>query len=133
MAASKQLQRLKPWHYRLIDWMLANPTVPQHKCAKHFNVSPVWMSLIVNSPIFITEFQRRSERLSHAVATDVAGAATKLANLALDTAMEKLEHERDTMPIGEIWDCVAMSMHYLGYPKPQPIKQPRPVYQVRVK
>jgi hypothetical protein len=114
MAASKQLQSLKLWHYRLIDYMLANPTTPQHQIAAHFNISPVWMSIVANSAVFQAEYNRRSKLISEAVSTDVAAAAAELAHLSFAAAKEKLQREHDTMPTKEIFNCVMMAMHYLG-------------------
>ena len=80
MARSKQLQRLEPWHHDLIDWMFQNPAASGREAAAQFGVSAVWISIVKNSSVFCTEFERRREMISQAVATDIIGRATALAS-----------------------------------------------------
>lgn len=84
MARSKRFKRLEPWHHRLIDWLLANPEKPGRAAAEHFGVSPVWISIVKNSPVFRTEFDWRREIISRSVTADIAEQATALADLTLD-------------------------------------------------
>ncbi len=115
MARSKQLTRLEPWHHDLIDSMLANPERSGREAAAHFGVSPVWISIVKNSEVFRAEFERRREMISQAVAADIVGRATALAELSLDTMTERFERDRDSMPMRELIDGAAMALKALGF------------------
>ena len=95
MAISKQLKRLEPWHHQLIDWLLANPRKSGCDAADHFDVSPVWISIVKNSPVFLAEFERRREMISRSVEVDIGLRATALANSALDEMTERIGHPAD--------------------------------------
>jgi len=111
VAASKQLKRLKLWHYRLMGWLLANPQATLRECAAHFAKSPVWISLVANSPNFRDELLHRSELISRTVADRTAA----LASLSLNELIARIEHERDTMPLGDIRETLSLTLRYLGY------------------
>ncbi len=115
MARSKQLQRLEPWHHDLIDWMLQIPAASGRECAQKFGVSAVWISIVKNSPVFRTEFERRREIISQAVATDIIGRASALAELSLDVLHERIRKGGDTMPLVEMRDITAMALKALGF------------------
>ena len=115
MARSKQLKRLETWHHRLIDWMLANPERSGREAATHFSVSPVWISIVKHSPVFRAEFERRREMISQAVTADLVGRATALAELSLDTLNERIERNRDSIPLGQVRDTAELMLRMLGY------------------
>ena len=115
MARSKQLKRLEPWHHQLIDWMLAHPDASGRECAAHFGKSPVWISIVKHSEIFGAEFKRRREMVSKAVTADIAGQATALAEMSLDLMSERIERDRDHIPLRQVRDVAAMALKFLGY------------------
>ncbi len=115
MARSKQLKRLEPWHHQLIDWLLAYPEKSGHDASEHFGVSPVWISIVKHSPVFRAEIERRREMISQAVAADIVGRATALAKLSLDTQNERIERNRDSMPLRQVRDTAELMLRMLGY------------------
>ena len=128
MARSKQLKRLEPWHYDLIDLMIATPRLAGREAAAHFGVSPVWISIVKNSPIFRAEFERRRERMSVAVETDIAGWVTALANLSLGTMNERIKRDPRTIPTRDLIKSARIALDFLGYgrrnaspPDPSPV------------
>jgi hypothetical protein len=117
MAQSKQLKRLMPWHHRLIDWMLLNPQASNGDIAQQFGKSPVWISLILNSPVFRAELDRRSDMLSHSIAERLCQGATALANHSLEELSERLDRDRNTMHVADVRETAALALQYLGYPR----------------
>ncbi len=115
MAHSKQLTRLEPWHHDLIGWMLQNPAASGRDAAAHFGVTPVWISIVKHSPVFRAEFDRRREMISQAITADIVGRATALAELSLDTLNERIERDRDSMPLGQVRDTAELMLRMLGY------------------
>ena len=115
MARSKQLTRLEPWHHDLIDWMLQNPGATGLGAAAHFGVSPVWISIVKNSGVFRAELERRREKISQAVATDIVGRAGALAELSLDVLNERIQKDGGTMSTDELCDTAAMALKALGF------------------
>ncbi len=114
MAQSKQLTRLEPWHHDLIDWWIANPRVSGREAAQHFDASPVWISIVKHSAIFQAEFQRRRERLSRTIEDDVRCGATALVEVSLDTMQERLDRDRDTIPLNQLVQMIKMAAKLLG-------------------
>ena len=102
MAQSKQIKRLQAWHYDLIDLMIANPRLSGREAAAHFGVSPVWISIVKNSPIFQAEFNRRRERISQNVEDRIVGGATALTEMSLDIMAERIYRDRDTISLGQV-------------------------------
>ncbi len=115
MARSKQLTRLEPWHHDLIGWMLQNPAASGREAAAHFGVTPVWISIVKHSPVFRAEFDRRREMISQAITADIVGRATALAELSLDTLNERIERDRDSMPLGQVRATAELMLRMLGY------------------
>ncbi len=115
MARSKQLTRLEPWHHDLIGWMLQNPAASGREAAAHFGVTPVWISIVKHSPVFRAELDRRREMISQAVAADIAEQASSLAELSLDVLAERIERNRDSMPLGQVRDTAELMLRMLGY------------------
>ena len=115
MARSNQLTRLEPWHHDLIGWMLQNPAASGREAAAHFGVTPVWISIVKHSPVFRAEFDRRREMISQAITADIVGRATALAELSLDTLNERIERNRDSMPLGQVRDTAELMLRMLGY------------------
>ncbi len=114
MAQSKQLTRLEPWHHDLIDWWIANPRGSGCEAAARFDVSEVWISIVKHSAIFQAEFKRRRERLSRTIEDDVRCGATALVEVSLDTMQERLDRDRDTIPLNQLVQMIKMAAKLLG-------------------
>ena len=115
MALSKQLTRLEPWHHDLIDWMLQNPGSSGRQTAVQFGVSPVWISIVKNSEVFRAELERRREKISKAVTTDIVGRAGALAELSLDFLHDRIQANGDAMPLREVRKTTELALKALGY------------------
>lgn len=114
MAKSKQLTRLEPWHHDLIDWWIANSRASGRAAAAHFDVSPLWISIVKHSPIFQEESRRRRERLSRAVEDQLRERATALAEESLDVMQERLERDRETVPLRQVAQVTKTAAQLLG-------------------
>jgi hypothetical protein len=54
-----QIKTLRHQHLALMDYMLANPTVPMWAVANHFGRTQAWLSTIVNSDLFQAHMHER--------------------------------------------------------------------------
>ena len=117
--ACKQLNRLEYWHHDLIDWLLAHPEMSGREVAAHFDVSHVWISIVKNSLVFQTEFERRREMISRSVGADIAERATALAHVSLDVMTDRIGRDGRTMPMRELCNVAAMSLKMLGLGVPR--------------
>ena len=101
-----------------------SPAASGRDAAAHFDVTPVWISIVKHSPVFRAEFDRRRERISVAVEVDIVDRATALAELSLNVLSARIEQSGDTMPLRALIDTTAMALKALGF---GPGKTPSPV------
>ena len=88
-----QLTKLSWWHESIIDWMLIHPDRRLKDCARDFDVTPEWMYTVTNSDVFKERLAERSEAHRTAISVGVVEKASALADMALDVAMERFQHE----------------------------------------
>ncbi len=75
---------------------------------------------------------RREIRVSQTVEDRIAGKATALAELSLDTMSERLERDGDTMPLGQVIKTVAFATKLLGYGPGKPLTPGAAPVQVQI-
>lgn len=75
---------------------------------------------------------RREIRVSQTVEDRIAGKATALAELSLDTMSERLERDGDTMPLGQVIKTVAFATKLLGYGPGKPLTPGATPVQVQI-
>ena len=92
-----------------------NGNASGRQTAAHFGVSPVWISIVKHSEVFRAELERRREKISQAVATDIIGRAGALAELSLDVLHERIQKDGDAMSLRQLRDTAAMTLKALGF------------------
>lgn len=92
-----QPQQLQPWHHRVLDMLVADPTLTNEAIAIELQVHPVTVSYLRRSDLFQLSLEERQTRLSAAVdnfALDrIRGKVVKLAETAVDTLTTQVENE----------------------------------------
>ena len=107
------LGKIKPWHERLVDFMLMNPTARAKEMAEHFGVTIPWLSTMMKTDAFKAYYQSRAathqEMISAQVISKVQGVAMK----SLDKLAEKLD--KPDVPLAEVRQTAEMAIKALGY------------------
>ena len=125
MAQSIQIKSVRPWHEQIVDYMLQNPHLTQGQCALFFNKTEAWLSSVINSDLFREYKSRRfsdhHENVSHSVIERVSG----LAGLSLEVLHERIEKEKEDIPLGIVLDSATLMLKSMGFgPKAAPAQAP---------
>ena len=91
MAQSVQIAKVNPWHQRLADWYIANPTANLNETAKHFEKTPSWISIVKNSDAFQDYFQKLSLQHSDAISQTVREKTLALGDQAVSQLQDQLD------------------------------------------
>lgn len=109
------IRKLSWWHESIIDWMLLQPEGRLGDCAREFNVTQSWLSIIVNSDLFRARLAQRRAELAGEIGATVIDRLSGIAGQALESIAEKIEKEKTKIPIGELRETAEMSLNALGY------------------
>ncbi len=109
------LRKLSWWHESIIDWMLLRPEGRLGDCAREFDVTQSWLSIIVNSDLFRARLAIRRAELAGEIGATVIDRLSGIAGQALESIAEKIEKERTKLPIGELRETASMALNALGY------------------
>jgi hypothetical protein len=112
MAKSKQLTRLENWHHDLIDWMMANPRASGLEAARHFGVSPAWISIVKHSEIFKAEQVRRRQAIEASLDERVIVAA----EIALEALSDRMAEDGQTMRVRDLGRLAELALKAAGVP-----------------
>lgn len=96
MAQSVQIAKVNPWHQRLADWYIANPSATLNETAKEFKKTPSWISIVKNSDAFQDYFQRLSIQHSEAVSQSVRERTLALADQSVSQLQQALDDSATT-------------------------------------
>lgn len=118
MAQSVQIATVNPWHQRLADWYIANPTATLNETAKHFGKTPSWISIVKNSDAWQDYFQQISRAHSEALATTVRERTLALGDQAISQLQEQLDQAAATgvaLPPNALIDIADMALKRTGH------------------
>jgi len=104
---------LKPWHERVVDCMLLNPSYNRTKLAQEFNVTPEWMGSLLNSDAFKEYCNARMEAHQRLGSTTIVSKMQGVASRALDKLDEKLQTK--DLPAAEVREIAKLSLQSLGF------------------
>jgi hypothetical protein len=109
MAQSAGIKKmLNPWHRKLADWLLENGTGPgwNKKASEAFGVSPAWISTVVHSDAFQDHYQRLRAELDSLSVFSTHERLRGTLDQTIDIVQERLETQRETIPLGQLLDAV---------------------------
>lgn len=113
--AVKQVLKVSWWHESVVDWKLKNPELNQGDCARHFNVSESYMSILCNSDAFRAyEAGRRAEH-NKAVSKDIIEQVEEVASVSLEVLHERIDKERDSIGLKIVGETCEMALKSLGF------------------
>lgn len=111
-----EIKRLSHTHDQIIDWLLANPMLPNSACAAHFQYTEPWLSTIIHSDLFQAKLHERQEQVFGECVLSVKDRITALAHDSMKRLHEKIIVENDVDKL----NCTAdLMLKALGFgPKP---------------
>lgn len=109
------IRKLSWWHESIIDWMLLHPEGRLGDCAREFDCTQTWLSVIVNSDLFRARLAMRRAELAGEIGATVIDRLSGIAGQALESIAEKIERERTKLPMGELRETATMALNALGY------------------
>lgn len=112
MAESAQIDKIGTWHENLVSFLVANPRMKKSDVARHFDVTPAWLSTVINSDVFKAKLAERQDEYFGAVTTPIREKLENLAGLALDEMEEKVQVEAS---ISEVREVAKLALTSLGY------------------
>lgn len=85
------IQKVAYNHQAMIDLILANPAISQNEIARHFGLTPAWVSQVMVSDAFQTAFaKRREEMIDPVLQRTVEDNFKALVSRSLDVLLQKL-------------------------------------------
>lgn len=118
MAQSVQIAKVNPWHQRLADWYIANPTATLAETAAEFKKTISWISIVRNSDAFQDYFQTLSRAVSDGVAISVREKTLALADQSIDALQQQLDQAAATgvaLPPATLVDIADMALKRTGH------------------
>lgn len=104
---------LKPWHERIVDYMLLNPNSKVVDLARAFSVTVPWMSMLLRTDSFREYYSQRMEKHRENVSLQIISKMQGVAVKAIDKMAEKLDTQ--DMPMSEVRETANMAVKALGY------------------
>lgn len=90
-ASKPTIKALNFSHEAIARWMLANPGAKLGQCAKEFNYTPGWLSIIVHSDAFQAKYRELQQEADSAVIADIPAKMRGVASLALEGLADQVE------------------------------------------
>lgn len=116
--AEVQIKKMGITHEMILNWLMLNPEKTQNECAEYFDVTPAWLSVIINSDCFQARWAHRRQMLDQGA---VRMAEAKMRSV-IDKGLERLEKMVETVPDPEfVLNTTDKMLGRLGYgPKSAP-------------
>lgn len=110
--AEVQIQSVNHMHDQIMNWLIANPEKLLRDCARHFNITQTWLSIVIHSDVFKARFRERQDYVFRVVAADVPEKLHAAASMVTDQLMEQLEKNTDRNFTLDAFDKI---LHRAGY------------------
>lgn len=116
IAPQTQRKRVLWWHDAIIDVMLANPGWTIKKIAEHLKRKPQTLYLVTNSDVFRARLAMRRAEHAKNLSTSVIEKTTRVADKALELALNRLESESSAqIPTLQLFSLADKALERLGY------------------
>lgn len=111
---------LKPWHIRIVDFMVANPHAKIVDIAEEFRVTPQWMSRLMKTDAFEEYYRRRMEDHQGLVGEEIISRMQSVAVRSLDELHHRLDNEPEKVSFDHIRAAADSTLKALGYTTSKP-------------
>lgn len=110
-----QLKSLRPKHHAIMDYIIANPSVPYGEVATIFSVTPAWLSTVINSDLFQTQLYERRRLMDQAITASITDKLGKLAEKTLDHLNDAIDDEEVSITTKlDVAKTALQAMGFLG-------------------
>ena len=110
-----RVQKVNWWHEQIVLWELQNPDGKLGECAAHFGVTQNWLSVVRYSDAFQAYRGRVMAAHRGAVSESVIEKAERVTKLSLDVLSERIEKDRDAVPLEMVRKTAETGLKALGY------------------
>jgi hypothetical protein len=107
------LGELKPWHSRIVDYMIAHPSAKIVNIADAFGVTPQWVGRLMKSDSFREHYEQRMREHQDLVSMEVVTKMQEVATKALDHVAKKIE--TGEVKFEHVLDAADLALKGLGY------------------
>ena len=108
-----QVSNLKPWHTRVVDYMLLVPHAKQVDIAKHFGVTPQWVGQLLQTDAFKEYYAERVRSHDEVVSKMTVGKLQSLAMTSIDKMAEKVRSS--DVSFGQAREAADLALKALNY------------------
>jgi hypothetical protein len=112
-SAGVQVSKLSHHHLALMDYMLANPTLPQWAVAQHFKRTQAWISTVINSDLFQAHMHERRRLIEDGQRESMNAKLFAMSSRGLDKMMSALDD--DETSVAEKRAITRMGLDAQGY------------------
>lgn len=116
MAESAQIDKVSPKHEAILTFLIANPEMSRNEIARHFGVSPSWLSVVINSDVFQARLRERQDEFFSSALEPIRSKLTRLAEQSLDRLNEVVPFERD---VDTLRGAAKLALEGLGFGQPK--------------
>jgi hypothetical protein len=106
---------LKPWHERIVDFMIANPSAKIVDIAKAFDVTPIWVGMLLKTDAFREYYDHRMQEFQGLINQRIVTKLHGIAAVALDQLHDKVTDEMNPLSFGQVKEAAELSLKALGY------------------
>ena len=109
-------KKMNWWYDKIVEVMIAcEGRMNLYEIADMMNVTPVWLSKVVNSDGFKEVFEARKDETFGTLADSVRERVERVANLSLEAIEERLTSERHKIGVGQLTKTASEALKALGY------------------
>lgn len=115
MAESASIKKVSIKHEAILQYLLAHPTWRLQDVAAVFEVTPTWLSIIINSDSFQHRLSQCQGVIFDETIVPIRARLEALAHLSIERLSERIESSHD---IKELRETAKMTLANLGYGTP---------------
>lgn len=106
-----QLSELKPWHERVVDFLVLNPPAKIVDVAEVFGVTPEWMGQVMQTDMFRAYYAKRMQEHQGLMHEHIVSKMQEVAGKSLDALSRKIS----VMSVDEATKTTELVLKGLGY------------------
>lgn len=111
-APAPELKNISHVHEAVMNWMIANPSLPLRACADHFGYTQSWLSTMIHSNLFQARLKEKQEQVFSGVARSINDKLMAGADIGVEKLVQHLEKSEDPKFIK---DTTQLMLEKLGF------------------
>lgn len=110
--------RLQPWHFAMMDEIIANPVVTSAELSAKIGVTVVAINLVRTADLFRYKMDERRKEISAAIDQKIKSKLSAVVENSIGALAAKVEARKDLMSTKELVEISKMGLEALGYGTP---------------